>query len=155
MLFEPIAAEIWRLGSPAPMEYEITSRYRDGGRDAVGYLMLGPNNDVVKIPFALEAKLYSPSNRVGVRETSRLISRIRHREFGVLVTTSVVDSQAYKEIRTDGHPIVIISGADIADILIQKGISTPEKCRQWMTGGFKAPPTLGDAETDVPNLRHG
>ncbi|MEI6590661.1 MAG: restriction endonuclease [Actinomycetes bacterium] len=139
-LFEPIAAEIWRLSCATPMEYELTRRYRDGGRDAIGYLKLGPANDIVKISFALEAKLYSPSNRVGVKETSRLISRIRHREFGVLVTTSVVDAQAYKEIRSDGHPIVVISGADIADILIQKGISTPEKCRRWIEGEFNVPP---------------
>jgi hypothetical protein len=154
-LFEPIAAEIWRLSCPSPMEYEITQRYRDGGRDAVGYLKLGPNNDIVKLTFALEAKLYSPNNRVGVKETSRLISRIRHREFGVLVTTSVVDSQAYKEIRSDGHPIVIISGADIADILIQKGISTPEKCRAWITGGFNVPPGGAIIENTLPKLKNG
>lgn len=142
-LFEPIAAEIWRLSCATPMEYELTRRYRDGGRDAIGYLKLGPANDIVKISFALEAKLYSPNNRVGVKETSRLISRIRHREFGVLVTTSVLDAQAYKEIRSDGHPIVVIAGADIADILIQKGISTPEKCRRWIEGEFNLPPTDG------------
>jgi len=154
-LFEPIAAEIWRLGCPAPMEYELTARYRDGGRDAVGYLKIGPNNDVVKIPFALEAKLYSDSSRVGVKQTSRLISRIRQREFGVLVTTSVVDAQAYREIRNDGHPIVIISGADIADILIQHGISTPEKCREWMMGGFNLPPMEKPHPQHVPKLSHG
>ena len=38
------------------------------------------------------------SNTVGVREVSRLISRIRHRQFGVLVTTSVVGRQAYEEV---------------------------------------------------------
>lgn len=154
-LFEPIAAEIWRLSSPTPMEYEITSRYRDGGRDAVGFLKLGPLSDQVKIPFALEAKLYGPNSRVGVKETSRLISRIRHREFGVLVTTSVVDAQAYKEVRADGHPIVIISGADIAEILIQNGISTPEKCRAWITGGFSGPEAAQSKQGAMPKLRHG
>lgn len=154
-LFEPIAAEIWRLSSPTPMEYELTSRYRDGGRDAVGYLKLGPLSDQVKIAFALEAKLYGPNSRVGVKETSRLISRIRHREFGVLVTTSVVDSQAYKEVRADGHPIVIISGADIAEILIQNGISTPEKCRAWISGGFSGPEPQRGSTPVVPNLRYG
>ncbi len=155
-LFEPIAAEIWRLSSPVQMEYELTQRYRDGGRDAVGWLKLGPISDQVKVTFALEAKCYGPNSRVGVKETSRLISRIRHREFGVLVTTSVVDAQAYKEIRSDGHPIVILSGADIADILIQHGISTPEKCRAWITGGFAPPPSTGyEADEAMPKLGHG
>ena len=54
--------------------------------------------------FALEAKCYAPGHGVGVRETSRLISRLRYRQFGVLVTTSHLDSQAYQEIREDGHP---------------------------------------------------
>ena len=131
-LFEPIAAEIWKLSCMQQMEYEMTRRYRDGGRDAVGYLILGPLSDPIKVSFALEAKCYSLKSRVGVKETSRLISRIKHREFGVLVTTSAVDSQAYKEIRDDNHPIVIFSGSDIAETLIKCGINTKSKCENWL-----------------------
>lgn len=131
--FEPIAAAIWKLSQLSPMEYELTRRSRDGGRDAVGYINLGPLSDPIRISFALEAKLYKPGNSVGVKEASRLISRIKHREFGVLVTTSYLDKQAYKEIRDDGHPIVVISGQDIADILLKCGINSPERVRNWMT----------------------
>lgn len=60
-----------------------------------------PAADPVAVEFALEAKCYAPGHGVGVRETSRLISRLRHRQFGVLVTTSHLDRQAYKEIRED------------------------------------------------------
>jgi hypothetical protein len=130
--FEPIAAGIWKLSCLQPMDYELTRRYRDGGRDAVGYLTLGPLADPIKVSFALEAKCYSPTNRVGVKETSRLISRIKHREFGVLVTTSAVDPQAYQEIRQDGHPIVIIAGQDIADILIKCGINSVSALKEWI-----------------------
>jgi hypothetical protein len=115
------------------MEYELTRRYRDGGRDAVGYLSLGPLTDPIKVSFALEAKCYSFTNRVGVKETSRLISRIKQREFGVLVTTSAVDTQAYQEIRQDGHPTVVISGQDIADVLIKCGINTKKACLEWIS----------------------
>lgn len=131
-LFEPIAAAIWKLSCMQPMEYELTPKYKDGGRDAIGYLIIGPNTDSIKITFALEAKCYSLRNRVGVKEISRLISRIKQREFGVLVTTSAVDSQAYKEIRMDGHPIVIIPGGDIAKILIKCGINTVSRCKSWI-----------------------
>ena len=48
------------------------------------------------------------------------------------MTTSYVDKQAYSEIREDEHPIVIISGKDIADILMKCGINTPEKVKSWM-----------------------
>jgi hypothetical protein len=130
--FEPLAAEIWRMSSPTPMEFEMTKRYRDGGRDAIGYLLLGPKSDAIKVHFALEAKLYGKSTRVGVKETSRLISRLKHREFGVLVTTSVLDRQAYEEIRSDAHPIVVIAARDIAEILISQGLNTPQLVGSWI-----------------------
>lgn len=53
---------------------------------------------------------------------SRLISRLRYRQFGVLVTTSYINTQAYKEIIEDGHPVLIINAADIARILRGQGI---------------------------------
>jgi hypothetical protein len=67
------------------------------------------------------------ANAVGVREVSRLISRIRHRQFGVLVTTSVVGRQAYEEVRKDKHPIIFLSGKDIAEILTTNGFNTRER----------------------------
>ena len=57
---------------------------------------------------AIEAKLYAENHGVGVRYTSRLISRIKNKEFGILVTTSYVDKQAYDEIKTDGTKIMIV-----------------------------------------------
>lgn len=131
-LFERVAAEIWKISSPAPASYEITPRYKDGGRDALGAIKLGPSSDSISLSFALEAKLYGEKNTVGVKEVSRLISRIKHREFGVLVTTSALNSQAYKEIREDKHPIIVIAGRDIAEILISNGIATSEECETWV-----------------------
>src|ERR1035438_1575933 len=67
-----------------------------------------------------------------VRETSRLISRLRHRQFGVLVTTSHLDNQAYKEIREDGHPVVVLAGRDITDILKKSGLDTTAGLRRHL-----------------------
>lgn len=130
--FERVAAEIWKMGCPSPVSYDLTQRYRDGGRDAIGFMTIGPDSDPIKLDFSLEAKLYSEGNNVGVREISRLISRIRHREFGVLVTTSSVSKQAYSEIREDGHPIVVISGSDICEILVTNGIVSQSQCQSWL-----------------------
>ena len=90
------------------------------------------------LPFSGTAKCYGPSNSVGVREMSRLISRLRHRQFGVLVTTSYVDVQAYREIKEDGHPIVVISGGDIVDFLRLNGHSTVEAVAAWLQSKFTA-----------------
>jgi len=72
------------------------------------------------------------ANTVGVREVARLISRIRHRQFGVLVTTSLIARQAYEEVRDDRHPIVFICGRDIAEILIQAGYGTVHRVAELL-----------------------
>ena len=55
---------------------------------------------------------------------SRLISRIKYREFGIMVTTNYVGKLAYKEVIEDGHPILIITASDIARILKQNSINS-------------------------------
>lgn len=101
-------------------DFSLSRPWRDGGIDASGYYVInsgGTQNHPLKIDCALEAKCYSEKNSVGVKAMSRLISRIRYRQFGILITTSYVDSQAYKEVVEDGHPILIVTANDIAAIL--------------------------------------
>ena len=63
---------------------------------------------------------------------SRLISRIRYRQFGVLMTTSYVHRQAYEEVIEDGHPILIVSACDIAQILRTNSIMS-SNIDEWLT----------------------
>jgi restriction endonuclease Mrr len=98
--------------------------------------MLGPAPDRLGLDFVLEAKCYQPGGSVGVREVSRLISRIRHRMFGVLVTTSHFDRQAYDEVRTDQHPIVLMCGRDIVDVLRGHGYTAPAAVHDWLAERF-------------------
>jgi hypothetical protein len=117
-------------------EIEVTRPTGDGGRDALGRHFLGPPADRVKVDFALEAKCYAPDAGVGVKEVSRLISRLLHRQYGVLVTTSYLGLQPYKEIRDDGHPVVIVSGRDIVEILRAKDLGSEDDVRHWLTTRF-------------------
>lgn len=131
--FEACAAEIVGLFlGESVVSIDLTRPVRDGGRDAIGKFLIGRGMSSVVVDFSMEAKCYSRSNSVGVKELSRLISRLRHRQFGVLVTTSWVNAQAYKEIKEDGHPIVIISGGDIVRILKEKGINSLQILTAWM-----------------------
>ncbi|MEO8538123.1 MAG: restriction endonuclease [bacterium] len=134
--FEPCAARLFQMAEPGLVDFEVTARVRDGGRDAIGRLRVGAHADGIFLDFALEAKCYAPGNSVGVREMSRLISRLRHRQFGVLVTTSFVDRQAYEEVRDDGHPVVVVAARDIVGILREHGISTPLETRAWLETNF-------------------
>lgn len=136
-LFEKCALRIanMMLGGTI-IEYVITPRSRDGGRDAYGKMRVGlPSNSII-LDFALEAKCYSIENGVGVRGTSRLISRLKYRQFGILVTTSFVNQQAYKEIKEDGHPVIIVCAEDIAIILKANGYSTKKTLGDWLTTNF-------------------
>jgi Restriction endonuclease AspBHI N-terminal/Restriction endonuclease len=124
--FENFAAELWVRSDPHVASVEVTRPSRDGGRDAIGEYRLGPGVDPVRLQFALEAKCYNPDGGgLGVKMVSRLISRIKHREFGVFVTTAYVGDQPYKEVREDGHPIVFLVGRDLVEILKKMGLSTP------------------------------
>ncbi|WP_143046819.1 restriction endonuclease [Bradyrhizobium erythrophlei] len=94
--FEAFVARVFQMHDPRVIIDRITRGSVDGGRDAIDRYLLGLSDDPVYAEFSLEAKCYPPGfdetspNTVGVREVSRLISRIRHRQFGVLVATSVI-----------------------------------------------------------------
>ena len=141
-IFEAFAAKVFQYLDQRVIVDEITRSSVDGGRDAVGRYLLGLLDDPVYAEFALEAKCYRPplrgvrANTVGVKEVSRLIARLRHRQFGILVTTSVVARQAYQEVRMDRHPVVFICGKDIADILVSKGFNTPEMVKRMLENEF-------------------
>ena len=64
---------------------------------------------------------------------SRLISRLKFRQFGILVTTSYVGKQAYIEVKEDQHPIIIVSGGDIIKILYSSGIKTKNELDDWLS----------------------
>ena len=125
--FEACAANIVSMMDSNFVNFVLTRPWRDGGRDAVGHYKISQDSKVnspLKIDCALEAKCYNENNSVGVREMSRLISRIRYRQFGIMITTSYVHSQAYSEVVEDGHPILIVTASDIAGILRRNGINS-------------------------------
>jgi len=132
--FEPCAAEITKLLLGSVIKLDLTRPWRDGGRDGIGELRLGRGAASVGVVFALEAKCYGRRTSVGVKELSRLISRIKHREFGVLVTTSYVNDQAYKEVVDDGHPVILVTAIDIVRLLRENGYSTAPLVGRWLDG---------------------
>jgi hypothetical protein len=132
--FETCAGALTRLLLPDVARLDLTRPWRDGGRDGIGRLRIGRSPAAIEVDFALEAKCYAATNAVGVREVSRLISRIKHREFGVLVTTSYVDQQAYQEVTNDGHPVIIAAAQDIVGLLRSIGLRTQAQVVDWLNG---------------------
>jgi hypothetical protein len=146
--FEACAARLWEMQA-GRIEYTMTRPSRDGGRDAFGTVRVGPESDPVRLEFALEAKRYAFENSVSVRDLARLISRIRNRMFGVLVTTSYLNQQAYEEFKSDGHPIVVIAARDIVDILKANGYSDADDVRAWLQREFPAATRPGDEQHEA------
>lgn len=130
--FEYFAAKLVGLMDNNFLNFNITRAVKDGGIDAIGEYRLGHKNNSIKLRCALEAKCYQRDNSNGVKLLSRLISRLKYRDFGIFVTTSYVSEQAYKELLEDGHPVIIISGRDIVEILTNNRINTEESLLNFM-----------------------
>ena len=131
--FEKFAKKLMYMMDSNFQNINLTRPWKDGGRDAVAeYVIKTPSNKLI-IECAMEAKSYDPEkNGIAVKQTSRLISRLRHRQFGILITTSYISPQAYQEIKEDGHPILFCTGKDIAKILQQKANITSKTIDQWL-----------------------
>jgi len=50
----------------------------------------------------------------------------------IAVTTSFVHHQTYKEIKEDGHPIIIISAIDIVQGLRRSGLGSLSAFQNWL-----------------------
>lgn len=134
--FEECAARLAVMMDGNIRSYDLTRPWRDGGRDAIGKYRIGHHETSIGVDFALEAKCNDLGNGCGVRATSRLISRLRYRQFGIFVTTSYVSKQAYKEIVEDRHPVIIVAGSDICRILVEAGTKNPLQVREWLEEKF-------------------
>ncbi len=109
---------------------ENTPRSKDGGIDGLGtYRIGGQSGSRMNVQFYIQSKRYRDVS-VGVRDVARLISRIKYRQFGVMVTTSYVNKQALKEVQEDKHPIIFISGIDLVDILKKAHIGSVKRLKQ-------------------------
>ena len=135
--FEAFASDVVRLMDANVVSLDVTRPSRDGGRDGVGAYRIGMASNYVTVDFAMEAKCYEPATGLGVKVVSRLISRLRHRQFGILVTTTYLADQAYSEIVEDEHPIIVCSGGDIARLILEKlGLDGAQSVTAWLANTY-------------------
>lgn len=133
--FEQFAADLVEGIDDAVVSIETTRPFKDGGFDAVGRYRIFKNvENSVFVEFYMQAKCYGKKTSVGVADTARLISRIKNRQFGIMVTTSYIADPAYKEVREDGHPIVFINGNNIIDYIYNElEIRTVDHLKKWLS----------------------
>jgi Restriction endonuclease len=134
--FEALAIALWKMAAKEEIFVEATRKSRDSGRDAFGKMFVGPPHAKIPLDFSLEAKCFEPSKGCGVASTSRLISRLRNRHFGVFVTTSCIGPDPSREIHEDNQPVVVIAGRDIAELLKENGKASPQQVQEWLAANF-------------------
>lgn len=131
--FEYCAMKLAELMDSNIIDMHHTQFTKDGGRDAIGKYHIGSYADGIDVEFSLEAKCYNPEGGgLGVKELSRVISRLRFRQFGILITTSYLNQDAYKELKEDRHPVIVMAGADIVKILYDNGYKTKKEVIDWL-----------------------
>ena len=137
--FEQFAADLTRYIDNSIADINVTRPFKDGGFDAEGrYKIFSNVENIVYVDFYLQAKCYNPeTTSIGVKDTARLISRIKDRQFGIMFTTSYISKQAYEEILNDGHPIVFINGKNIIDFIYSElEIRSLEKLMEWLKNNY-------------------
>jgi hypothetical protein len=130
--FEYASVEIVNLMDSRFYDFEITQKVRDGGRDAIGKYKVGHLDHQINLTATIEAKMWKGDIEIGVKPMSRLISRLKHRDIGVFITTSQFSKQVQTEIIEDQHPVLLVSGGDIARILISNEMDTAAKLDEWL-----------------------
>jgi hypothetical protein len=116
--FEFFAAALLPMIDGQFVDLVVTKAVRDGGRDVLGKYRVGHDLHQVLLETYVEAKRWELNSAVGVKPMMRLLARLKHRDLGVFVTTSFFETQVQKELIEDGHPVLLVSGGDIARILI-------------------------------------
>ena len=122
--FEFAARELLLLLDHRFTELQVTRAVVDKGRDILGFYLVGHDRHQVRLEVCAEAKRWEAGS-IGVKPMARLLSRLKHRDLGVFLTTSYFHSQVQKELRDDAHPVILISGGDVARLLISKQLSGP------------------------------
>ncbi len=123
--FEVACKEILQMLNNNFVNLDTTPRSKDRGRDIVGFFKLGLPGTEIFLEVIGEVKKWKAG--IGVKPMSRLISRLKHRDLGIFLTTSYFNEQVQKEIHEDRHPILLISGGDIAKILISNELGGNNK----------------------------
>lgn len=137
--FEKFAVDLTQYMDSSITDIDVTRPFKDGGFDGVGrYRIFSNVENVVYVDFYVQAKCYDPfNNSIKVSDTSRLISRIKDRQFGILFTTSYISHQAYQEILDDGHPIVFINGKNIIDYVFNElEIRDTNSLKDWLNNNY-------------------
>jgi hypothetical protein len=86
--FERASAALLEMMDDRYFDIQVTRAVRDGGRDVLAKYRVGHEDHSISLDVSLEAKCWTAGKAIGVKPMMRLISRLKHRDFGIFITTS-------------------------------------------------------------------
>lgn len=131
--FEFAAKQILSLLDQRFVNLVVTPFKKDHGRDIIGNYQIGIPPHERMLSMYAEAKHWR--NAVGVRPVARLLARLKRMDIGVFITSSCFDTQVQIELIEDDHPVILVSGGDIARILIASDKAGPgheKQLAEWL-----------------------
>jgi hypothetical protein len=140
--FLHFAAELYARSDPRIILERVRRVAPDHYNVITGKYRLGIDNCPTFLRFVIDAKCYNPGtgNRkrksVGEKDIWKLLSRLGRRQYTVLVTTSAVTPDAHEAIQNQNHPVVVIAGTDMVNILQSIQIRTVKQLSAWLDDHF-------------------
>jgi hypothetical protein len=134
--FNRCATAILKLMDSNILSFNFSDSWIDNMKDITGKYKVGTENNTVVINFALEVVNNEPNHAVGLIEVSRLLSRMKYREFGILFTTSFLEPHIYTELMKNNHPIIVVSAQEIVKTLKANGINSANTLQKWLKQEF-------------------
>jgi len=131
--FEFASKDIIQFLNPNFRNLSVTAQTQDGGMDVIGKYYIGHDQHEIILDLIAEAKFYNPqSSYIDGDVMKRLISRLKETDIGIFITTSYFSVPLQKELNEDKRPILLISGGDIARILIKNGLRNIIDLKHWI-----------------------
>ena len=133
--FEKVVVSLFREQQGVVHHISGTKPSKDGGFDFFGSFKL-PEPLPYEIQFLGEVKKFSPNTRVDPKSVSRLVARLSRKQYGIFVTTSYFTNQAQQEVLKDAYPVHLMSGIDLANMILRLKITDPSGRRisgDWLS----------------------
>jgi hypothetical protein len=133
--FEQFAADLWRVSEPNVDKIDVTRPWRDGGRDAIGKTCLVPMPTPLpsSSPWRPSARAHQQRRRERDKPTHLAAPAPPIRRPGHYPLPRY---QAYREIREDGHPVVVLAGRDVIERLKDRGLDNITAIRQHLHDAY-------------------
>lgn len=134
--FGRYAAAIWSMLTPNAIADTISPTSADGASTILGTISVGAATAPVPLRFSLEARCFPESRGATVSDIEALLPHLESSAVGAFMTTSYIEPACYDALTTLERPVAVITGTDLANALLARGVDTPSDVRRYLGSHF-------------------